>query len=91
MENQQATPLLDALDTYKKNNMVSFHVPGHKNGQVFPSDKRDLFGKVLQIDATEVEGLDDLHDPAEAIAEAEELLSDLYISCLLYTSPSPRD
>ena len=78
MKNQQVTPLLDALFTYKKNNMVSFHVPGHKNGQVFPSDKRDLFGDVLQIDATEVDGLDDLHDPEGVISEAEELLSGLY-------------
>ena len=78
MKNQQATPLLDALNTYKKDNMVSFHVPGHKNGQVFPSEKRALFGDVLRIDATEVDGLDDLHDPEGSILEAERLLSNLY-------------
>ncbi len=72
------TPLYDALMAYRQGNPVSCHVPGHKNGTVFPEKAKHVYGSLLQIDATEVEGLDDLHAPEGAILEAECLLSKLY-------------
>lgn len=75
---QERIPLVEALSAFKREKPISFHVPGHKNGRIFHEQGRSLFQNVLQIDATEVEGLDDLHAPEEAICEAEQLLSEVY-------------
>ncbi|MDR4888484.1 aminotransferase class I/II-fold pyridoxal phosphate-dependent enzyme [Fredinandcohnia sp. QZ13] len=76
--NQQKTPLFDALDHHSQMRPQSMHVPGHKYGQVFSSKGYPYFRKVLEIDATEITGLDDLHHPEGAILEAEKLVADLY-------------
>ncbi|MCZ0703629.1 lysine decarboxylase [Natronobacillus azotifigens] len=72
-ENQTGTPLFSALDAYKQQNNLSFHVPGHKNGTVFPEDMLSSFQSILPIDLTELTGLDDLHEPAGIIEKAESL------------------
>jgi arginine/lysine/ornithine decarboxylase len=71
-------PLYEALLKHTKNNKWSFHVPGHKNGQVFEKTAKPFFQPVLSLDATELTGLDDLHHPEGAILEAQELLSSFY-------------
>lgn len=76
--NQQQTPLFDALDRHARRKPQSMHVPGHKYGQVFSNKGYSYFHKVLEIDATELTGLDDLHHPEGAILESEALLADLY-------------
>lgn len=76
--NQQQTPLFNALDHHAKMKPQSLHVPGHKYGQVFSDKGYSYFHKVLEIDATELTGLDDLHHPEGAILESEALLADLY-------------
>ncbi|MGO4890214.1 aminotransferase class I/II-fold pyridoxal phosphate-dependent enzyme [Anaerobacillus sp. MEB173] len=75
---QQRTPLYDVLRKYLEKTPTSFHVPGHKNGTVFPSIGRGLFENLLAIDVTEIEGLDDLHDPTGPISEAQQLVSSYY-------------
>ncbi|MCP3764480.1 aminotransferase class I/II-fold pyridoxal phosphate-dependent enzyme [Domibacillus sp. A3M-37] len=64
-------PVMKALKNHKHKNSVSFHVPGHKNGLLGP-------WMDLSFDVTELTGLDDLHAPEECIAEAENMLSDVY-------------
>ncbi|MFS0865366.1 aminotransferase class I/II-fold pyridoxal phosphate-dependent enzyme [Fredinandcohnia sp. 179-A 10B2 NHS] len=76
--NQQNTPLFNALSNHSKRLTISMHVPGHKYGQNFPSFGLDYYEKLLQIDATEISGLDDLHDPEGVILEAEQLTANLY-------------
>lgn len=75
---QKETPLFDALLNYKENQLYSFHVPGHKDGLTIPSRGKRLYESILSIDATEVYGLDDLYEPAAAIAEAQTLVKELY-------------
>ena len=75
---QSQTPLFDALVNFYKKNKVSYHVPGHKNGQVFMEKGRFLYESLLAIDATELSGLDDLHAPEGPIMEAELLLANLH-------------
>ena len=75
---QSATPLYDALVNYTEKNPISFHVPGHKNGRVFEPKGNCFFHDLLQLDATEITGLDDLHAPEEAIDEAQRLLANLF-------------
>lgn len=71
-------PLYEALMNNINKNPISFHVPGHKYGRVFPKDLFPGFESILKLDATEVRGLDDLHAPEEAIQEAQQLASDFF-------------
>ncbi|WP_347861783.1 aminotransferase class I/II-fold pyridoxal phosphate-dependent enzyme [Salimicrobium sp. PL1-032A] len=73
MTDQNRAPLWKALQRYKDLNKGSYHVPGHKNGSVFPEEAGETFREILKIDATEIEGLDDLHHPTGVLREAEEL------------------
>lgn len=75
---QLQTPLFDALVHFYKKNKISYHVPGHKNGQVFMDKGRFLYETLLAVDATELSGLDDLHAPEGPIMEAELLLANLH-------------
>lgn len=78
--NQLKRPLFEALIHHSRKNPISFHVPGHKYGQIFPEEEKSIsyFQQLLKIDATELSGLDDLHAPDGPIYEAEELLAGLY-------------
>jgi arginine/lysine/ornithine decarboxylase len=69
---QRRTPLIEAIEKHRSAKPISFHVPGHKNGLLM--DDQPFY----QSDVTELSGLDDLHDPHEAIREAEDLLTDVY-------------
>ena len=80
MMNQKNIPILHMLDAFHKQQPISFHVPGHKNGQVFPEEAVYYFNDILQLDMTELPGLDDLHAPEGAIAEAEQLTSEFFKS-----------
>jgi arginine/lysine/ornithine decarboxylase len=76
--NHDQTPLFDALHKHTTHLPVSFHVPGHKNGQILPEKARHYFQRMLPIDVTELTGLDDLHAPEDVIQEAESLLAAAY-------------
>lgn len=79
MINEQRTPLYDALIRHSHKTKWSFHVPGHKNGAIgFGGNQNKAFASVLPIDVTELTGLDDLHEPSEAIQEAQALTASLY-------------
>lgn len=69
-------PLVQKLVEFKKADPVSFHVPGHKNGIL--SGLPNSLRLALSYDLTELEGLDDLHQPEGAIEKAEQKLTDLY-------------
>ncbi|OWR27505.1 amino acid decarboxylase [Saccharibacillus sp. O23] len=67
-------PLYAELLRYAARKEASFHVPGHKDGHYYSNGAGELpngFGEVLNIDATEIEGTDDLHDPESVILEAQ--------------------
>lgn len=76
--NEQTKPLVQALSQFKEKRPISFHVPGHKNGLL--SGLPEEMKSALKYDMTELEGLDDLHEPAGVIREAERRLSALYQS-----------
>ncbi|MBR7554276.1 aminotransferase class I/II-fold pyridoxal phosphate-dependent enzyme [Allobacillus sp. GCM10007491] len=76
--NQYQTPLFDKLIEHTNENPVSFHVPGHKNGRVFPSQKINPFQEMMTFDLTELSNLDDLHQPEGVIQEAEELAAEYF-------------
>ncbi|WP_078593277.1 aminotransferase class I/II-fold pyridoxal phosphate-dependent enzyme [Evansella clarkii] len=76
--NQKHTPLFNQLVTHIKRDPVSFHVPGHKNGTVFPGKASQWYNEILKLDQTEISGLDDLHQAEGVIKEARQLTADLY-------------
>ncbi|MDA1763683.1 aminotransferase class I/II-fold pyridoxal phosphate-dependent enzyme [Bacillus cereus] len=76
--NQNRMPLYEALMEFKERRLLSFHVPGHKNGLNFPQEALGGFKDILSIDVTELTGLDDLHSPFECIDEAQQLLANVY-------------
>ena len=74
---QEQTPLYSKLLQFQSENNISFHVPGHKNGELLSQDD-EWKGLLWKLDVTELNGLDDLHAPAGVIADAEQLLTDFY-------------
>ncbi|MDO7908548.1 aminotransferase class I/II-fold pyridoxal phosphate-dependent enzyme [Paenibacillus sp. JX-17] len=74
-----SAPLYEALLHYREGKKKSFHVPGHKNGQVYAdTQEAELLRDVMMIDATEITGLDDLHHPEGAIEKAQTLAADCF-------------
>ncbi len=62
--------LKDKLKDYSKSGIYPMHMPGHKRNT-------GLFSDVENIDVTEVEGLDNLHDPEGIIKESLDRVSSL--------------
>lgn len=78
--NQEKTPLFNKLMEFQKHKPISLHVPGHKNGTVIPTGSKEIYQRIMSIDMTELNGLDDLHAPEGIIAEAQDLASDYFQS-----------
>lgn len=68
-------PLVDALEKYRRRRPIRLHVPGH--GGRAPGGLRQ-WGLAPGWDATELEGLDDLHNPGGVIAAAQEKVAGLF-------------
>lgn len=75
---QRRAPLYEAASRYRDQVRGPFHVPGHKLGAAAPPALRAELGGALGLDLTEVPGLDDLHAPEGAIAEAEALAAEAF-------------
>ncbi|SDW75434.1 lysine decarboxylase [Marinococcus luteus] len=74
---QQDQPIVRMVQQHMAGRPVSFHVPGHKNGTVFPASLKE-WKNIFPYDLTEITGLDDLHQPEEGIAEAEHLAAEVF-------------
>ncbi|MGM0524239.1 MAG: aminotransferase class I/II-fold pyridoxal phosphate-dependent enzyme [Bacillota bacterium] len=80
MSKQRRMPLWERIQAVASEEPVSFHVPGHKNGQVLPHESWEVFRDVMRYDLTELPGLDDLHQAEDVIAEAETLAREFFDS-----------
>ncbi|TDF91618.1 aminotransferase class I/II-fold pyridoxal phosphate-dependent enzyme [Paenibacillus piri] len=78
MMDKQKAPLFERLVEHAGSKHISLHVPGHKAGQGLAASARPYYEAILQLDATEITGLDDLHHPEEAILEAQQLAADCF-------------
>ncbi|MFT9850283.1 aminotransferase class I/II-fold pyridoxal phosphate-dependent enzyme [Aneurinibacillus sp. REN35] len=76
--NHESAPLYEALCAYAKNKNTTLHVPGHKDGETFDAQAMAHFQSILELDATEISGLDDLHHPTEVIAQAQQLAANAF-------------
>lgn len=70
---QSRAPLFEKLLQVRQGNPASFHVPGHKSGKGVAKDAAPWFGPIMELDLTEITGLDDLHTPEGVIQEAQQL------------------
>jgi len=65
--------LLDKIKKYTSSGAYPMHMPGHKrNTAMLPS------GLPYDVDLTEIDGFDDLHNPTGILLETQELAAKLY-------------
>ncbi|MEX2459942.1 MAG: aminotransferase class I/II-fold pyridoxal phosphate-dependent enzyme [Paenibacillaceae bacterium] len=76
--NQNKAPLYDKLYSHRFQRRASFHVPGHKNGKGLTPESSESFASIMSLDYTELPSLDDLHDPAGVILEAQQLAAECF-------------
>lgn len=72
------TPIIDALTAHVRHEKVSLHVPGHHRGRMMPHTISSWLGRVTELDATELDGLDNLHQPSDCILASEERTAAYY-------------
>lgn len=76
---QNRTPLFSALLEHAAKNPLPFHIPGHKKGAGMDEAFRRFIGdNALSIDLINIAPLDDLHQPAGVIAEAQKLAAEAF-------------
>lgn len=68
---QFRVPIFEALEEYKKLRVVSFDVPGHKQGLGNPMLKEFLGQDCMSVDVNSMKMLDNLCHPSSVIEEAE--------------------
>lgn len=75
---QNRTPLFDAVKKYIDNEVVPFHVPGHKRGRGIPELMDYVGEKVLRMDVNGMKDLDFFNNPYGVILEAERLFAEAF-------------
>ncbi|WP_243116465.1 aminotransferase class I/II-fold pyridoxal phosphate-dependent enzyme [Fonticella tunisiensis] len=71
-------PVLEGLLKYIDENIVPFHMPGHKNNRRGFEELEIIRKNLYKMDNTEVPGLDNLHMPEEMILKAEKMAARAY-------------
>ena len=75
---QQRAPIYEALSEYRENRIVSFDVPGHKQGKGNPELTEFLGKQCMSVDVNSMKPLDNLCHPVSVIRDAEELMADAF-------------
>lgn len=75
---QNKAPVYEALCQYRENRIVSFDVPGHKQGKGNPVLTEFLGKQCMSVDVNSMKPLDNLCHPVSVIKEAEELMADAF-------------
>lgn len=65
--------LYDTLVTYGESGHYPYHMPGHKRKK-----NGDILSDIFQIDITEIDGFDNLHQAEGLIRQAQERAAELY-------------
>jgi len=73
-------PIIDALMKYKEEENIYFAMPGHKMGKAYKDTEEGqiLLDNFVDFDITEVEGVDNLHNPTGIIKDAQRELASYY-------------
>ena len=78
MINHKKMPLIEALESYYKENVIPFDVPGHKHGKGLKEYDEFLRKYGMELDVNSMKSLDIISNPKSVIKEAEDLLADAY-------------
>lgn len=73
--------IVEELKNIVQNKLISFHVPGHKNGRIY--DKlgyTNVLKEIYKLDITEIAGTDNLHCPEGIIKQSQEHASQVFKS-----------
>ncbi len=73
--NQNRTPLFDAVKKYIEDDVVPFHVPGHKQGRGLREMAEFIGEMALRMDVNGMEDLDYANNPTGVIMEAQKLMA----------------
>lgn len=65
--------LFERLKAYGQDDYYPYHMPGHKRNSL-----GKLSGEIAQIDITEIEGFDNLHQPEGILLKLQEKAAELY-------------
>ena len=73
-------PIIEELLKYIEEDNSYFAMPGHKMGKIFNEvpEGKELLRNLIKFDITEVDGVDNLHNPQGILKEAQELVSRFY-------------
>ncbi|MGL5753288.1 MAG: aminotransferase class I/II-fold pyridoxal phosphate-dependent enzyme [Paraclostridium sp.] len=67
------TPIIKSLNKILDEKIVSFHVPGHKKGNIYDElGYRGYLTDIYKLDTTEIPGTDNLHSPEDVIKDSLE-------------------
>ncbi len=73
------TPIIDEILKLILKKGISFHTPGHKNGQVLASKLQEIWPReIWPFDLTEIDRLDNLHFPQGCIWESQRLTAEFF-------------
>lgn len=75
---QEAAPIYDALENFRKNRIVPFDVPGHKRGRGNPELVALLGQQCVGLDVNSQKCLDNLCHPVSVIKDAEILAAQAF-------------
>lgn len=75
---QSRAPIYEALGAFKRRRMVSFDVPGHKQGRGNEELAAFLGKECLSVDVNSMKMLDSLIQPTGVIDEAQKLAADAF-------------
>lgn len=75
---QRKTPLFDALRKHISEDIIPFHVPGHKHGKGMDEFTTYVGETIMKMDVNGMNDLDNANNPVSVIKEAEELLADAF-------------
>ncbi|WP_293813361.1 aminotransferase class I/II-fold pyridoxal phosphate-dependent enzyme [uncultured Phascolarctobacterium sp.] len=78
MKDKISMPLIEAMLQYKSEDVYPLHTPGHKGGRGMQRLLRQELGASVQMDVSLMSELDDIHEPATYIKEAQELAAQTY-------------
>ncbi len=76
--NQNRTPLFDAVKKYVSDEVIPFHVPGHKQGRGIREMVEYIGEKALRMDVNGMEDLDFANNPTGVILDAQKLMAHLF-------------
>ncbi|MDO8685869.1 MAG: aminotransferase class I/II-fold pyridoxal phosphate-dependent enzyme [Clostridiales bacterium] len=72
---QRRTPVFDAVKKYVQDEVIPFHVPGHKQGRGLPEFAAFVGENILKMDVNGMDDLDYVNNPTGVIYEAERLMA----------------